>query len=395
MLLEPMSSGGSSMGTTTTDKDVFTKRGIKPEVWQYEYRGRPRYRRWTPDDLDPVRDAYGSLGEQPLDFALSIAKQSAGYLINRFTVDDLYLEGLVPETIYPEFRPDTPVRTRGPRAHWHGDGPPPKGLSIKRPPKNKWWRRTWLVDRDGNYVCPVLTGKARRNHLRRAKDLSKDPAKYLGGGADRDIFVGYSKPLRPIVEQVTWREGKPHVEREVLLDAPRQSYEFVEGGALQKVLTRHGIYYDHNGRNTKQVHQHWPTAKYVFPTAGRTDADTDGNPHWPASPWPNNPKRPERSRHARKQAPDAQDAALKPAAGRPRTTRRGLQGGPRIGSPWAENKHPESQIGTKSKTSTDRKRGSLLPFRSSLAKVHRVATAHVSLRRTPGGGSTFMSEMSS
>jgi hypothetical protein len=70
---------------------------------------------------------------------------------------------------------------------------------------------------------------------------------------------------------VTWQEGEPHAEYEVLVDSPRQSYEFIEGGILQKVLGKYGIYFDHNRRNTKEVHQHWRTAKYVFPTAGRVD----------------------------------------------------------------------------------------------------------------------------
>jgi len=115
--------------------DPFTKRGIPDEIWQ----ARP-YTPWERDDLAPVIAAYGSLGKAGLDFALRIAKQSSGYLIERFPP-----EGLGLESIYPEFRPDNAVKTGKRVLHWHGRGKPPM-----------WFPASW-----------VLTGKPKLDHLTR------------------------------------------------------------------------------------------------------------------------------------------------------------------------------------------------------------------------------------
>jgi len=101
--------------------DIFEERGIPPEVWKE----RP-YERWEADDPASVVGAYESLGEDGLQFALRIAKQSSGWLIHRFPPPGLELDH-----IYPEFRPDEPVKTRGPQKHWHGSHMP-DGFSTDR-----------------------------------------------------------------------------------------------------------------------------------------------------------------------------------------------------------------------------------------------------------------------
>ena len=130
--------------------DIFEERGIPPEVWKE----RP-YERWEADAPASVVGAYESLGEDGLQFALRIAKQSSGWLIHRFPPPGLELDH-----IYPEFRPDEPVKTRGPQKHWHGSHMP-DGFSTDR---------GWLIGRDSAAVCRVLSGKPLEKHVARAKD---------------------------------------------------------------------------------------------------------------------------------------------------------------------------------------------------------------------------------
>ena len=90
-----------------TFDDIFTERGIPPEIWE-----RRPYTPWEKDEDDPIRAAYGGLGTAGLNFALKIAKQSPGYLINRFPPGGLGLDD-----IYPEFRPKNKVKAS--RSIWH------------------------------------------------------------------------------------------------------------------------------------------------------------------------------------------------------------------------------------------------------------------------------------
>jgi len=88
--------------------DIFEERGHPAEVWKE----RP-YERWRP--MTGLRGAarMKSLGEAGLQFALRICgNSSSGWLIHRFPPPGLELDH-----IYPEFRPDEPVKTRGPQKH--------------------------------------------------------------------------------------------------------------------------------------------------------------------------------------------------------------------------------------------------------------------------------------
>jgi len=102
-------------------EDIFEERGIPPEVWKE----RP-YERWEADDRPPWSARMNLWCEDGLQFALRIAKQSSGWLIHRFPPPGLELDH-----IYPEFRPDEPVKTRGPQKHWHGSHMPDGSQPIE------------------------------------------------------------------------------------------------------------------------------------------------------------------------------------------------------------------------------------------------------------------------
>ena len=137
--------------------DIFTERGIPEDM-----AGPPRYTPWEKDNLDPVREAYGSLGDSSLNFALQIARQSRGYLIGRFPP-----KGLDLDPIYPEFRPKHAVKTKGRIWHVHVDTAP-RTLSddavklltgvgggpsyVREPAPLPWYVRT-------------LSGRALENHV--------------------------------------------------------------------------------------------------------------------------------------------------------------------------------------------------------------------------------------
>ena len=139
--------------------DIFTKRGISEEIRD----ARP-YTRWETDDLEPVVKAYESLGRTGLDFALRIARQSPGWLIERFPP-----KGLGLEPIYPEFRPDNAVKTGHRQLHWHGRGDPPAWLPPSmvlkgRPLRDHLTRGgVWVKVKDGA-VVEVGAGKDPDDH---------------------------------------------------------------------------------------------------------------------------------------------------------------------------------------------------------------------------------------
>jgi hypothetical protein len=96
------------MADAAADK-FFSRHAIAPHIW----RVRP-YVRWTPDDPEPVRQAYAGLSTAP--FMVRLARQQPGWIITRHAPP-----GIGAEHIYPEIRPDNPVRTGPPRRHYHGD----------------------------------------------------------------------------------------------------------------------------------------------------------------------------------------------------------------------------------------------------------------------------------
>jgi DNA-binding Lrp family transcriptional regulator len=90
---------------------------ISPEVW----RTRP-YIRWWTDNMGPIREAY--LGLKGIRDTLKKAEQQPGWIISRHAPPGLGLDH-----VYPEIRPDHPVRRTGISKHYHGDPalvPPPK-----------------------------------------------------------------------------------------------------------------------------------------------------------------------------------------------------------------------------------------------------------------------------
>lgn len=100
----------------------FDIRGIDHFVIQ----ARP-YKRWTTDDVQPVRQAYAGWPAAGTNFMIRLARQSPGWVIYRHAPPGL---GLPP--ICPEIRPDHAVRTGPPIRHFHGEpelAPPSDQLS--------------------------------------------------------------------------------------------------------------------------------------------------------------------------------------------------------------------------------------------------------------------------
>ena len=102
------------------DPDFFHSRGIPDEIWQ----ARP-YVWWTPEDPEPATSRFADLTPPQRAFVAKIAHQAPGWVIVRRPPP--MFPPLPP--VYPELRPMSPVRTQGPRTHWHGDGMTPDDLA--------------------------------------------------------------------------------------------------------------------------------------------------------------------------------------------------------------------------------------------------------------------------
>lgn len=215
-------------------EDIFTKRGISEEIWK----ARP-YTRWETDDLDPVRAAYGGLGSAGLAFALRIAEQSPGYLIERFPP-----EGLGLDPIYPEFRPDNAVRTGWRRWHQHVRGNAQAGA-----------------------LWPMLLGKPLSDHETRGfgyvynadgfvevKRTPKSPTDHLGINVPRSDFH-YHEP---------WAK-----------------YVFPTAGRIDRTWTHdHRVkWHDHEGYSDKWI------ARHVAAEHGGSEAAWHGQRHEHARAW--------------------------------------------------------------------------------------------------------------
>ena len=115
------------------DPTFFGNRGIPEEIW----RARP-YLWWTPDNPEPATAAFVDLDRGQRAFVSKLVRQSPGWVISRHPPP---LAIPLPP-VYPELRPMHPVKTRGPRVHWHGDGGEPEGLTWgqKMPGSRKDWQ---------------------------------------------------------------------------------------------------------------------------------------------------------------------------------------------------------------------------------------------------------------
>ena len=105
--------------TAEPDPSFFSDRGITEEIRQ----ARP-YVWWTPENPDPAKEPFADLSRGQRAHITKVINQTPGWAITR------YPPPMVPELphIYPELRPLDPVKTKGPKQHWHGVGPEPEGL---------------------------------------------------------------------------------------------------------------------------------------------------------------------------------------------------------------------------------------------------------------------------
>ncbi len=115
------------------DPRFFAERGIPEEI----RRARP-YVWWTPDNPEPATSPFADLTRGQRAFVSKLVRQSPGWLITRHPPP----LAVARPPVYPELRPMHPVKTRGPRVHWHGDGPEPEGLTWgqRMPGSRKDWQ---------------------------------------------------------------------------------------------------------------------------------------------------------------------------------------------------------------------------------------------------------------
>jgi hypothetical protein len=132
-----------------SDPAVFftEKRGIPEAIWS----SRP-YAWWTPEHPEPATAPFADLSGGQRRHVARIAAQSAGWVITRHAPPlPLALPG-----VYPELRPITPVKTRGPHVHWHGDGPEPAAI--------KPWQRLPGGPGSKTWTAHIARAKGRDDH---------------------------------------------------------------------------------------------------------------------------------------------------------------------------------------------------------------------------------------
>jgi hypothetical protein len=105
--------------TADADPSFFTDRGIPDEIW----RSRP-YVWWTPESPSGATEPFADLSSPQRAFVTKLVNQSPGWVITRQPPP---LSPPLPK-VHPELRPINPVKTQGPRIHWHGDEAPPDDL---------------------------------------------------------------------------------------------------------------------------------------------------------------------------------------------------------------------------------------------------------------------------
>lgn len=166
----------------------FTARAITDEIRQA--RG---YARWTADEITPATDPAGDLADDQQRAVARMAKQAGGgWVITRHAPP---LSSPLPR-IYPEYKPDKPMRIPGWR-HWHGDGTEPEGLEPwvrDRSPKHT---RREHPDKD----CPLCA------HINRGAAEPKSPDDHRGVNTEEihshTRYAKYWHIPKPQVEE-TW-----------------------------------------------------------------------------------------------------------------------------------------------------------------------------------------------
>ena len=164
------------MGEVTTpainSAEWWAEHGVADEV-----RAARPYVRWTTDDLEPVREAYGGLTRGQQRTLVRWARQSDGLVIYRHSFERVLAGEL--RYVYPEIRPDEPVHTQ---TIWHYHGPP----TSTRPPN----------PHTGNPLRPedVRTPESMTRHIAR----DRDPDDHRGVNSDEvHSHRGLAKYLFP------------------------------------------------------------------------------------------------------------------------------------------------------------------------------------------------------
>jgi hypothetical protein len=214
--------------------DFLKEHGISAEVWW----ARP-YGRWQTDNMTPIRLAYSGLGD--IGDTIRKARQQPGYIITRHPPPDLDLDA-----IFPEIRPDHPVRTRPPTKHYHGDPkftPPPRESC----PNHEKRYCTHCVSPHQVYAARNM-----EDHI----GTSKDEDDHHGVNSDLAHYhqhtAKYCFPKSGTIEKVKhfrsadgrWRPFHDH-----------DSYQRV--WRERHVQSKHG----HNGADIDGEHQHWRLVK--------------------------------------------------------------------------------------------------------------------------------------
>ena len=184
------------------DLATFTKRGITPLVRET----RP-YIRWTTDEPEAAKEPFAGTSAANRAHITKIVNQSGGRVITRHAPP---MRPPLPP-IYPELRPDHPVKTQGPRLHYHGT----KALTAGE-------LAEWA-----------------RSHGRLPKWLER-----IDSGKER--FDPNGPPPSWLDTLDPAGTGRAHIARSKQDD-------------------------DHHGVNSESPHFHQPFAKYVFPLEDKMD----------------------------------------------------------------------------------------------------------------------------
>jgi len=171
---------------------VRTSRGISKAVWDK----RP-YTRWTAENYAEVMaEAYKGLTGKQIGYMKRLANQQPGWIINRRNVPGA-------DHVYPEIRPDGPVRTGPPTMHWHGVGEPPEELPANADGEPGEWYPDggWRVFKRGTEAwkkhCEKINGDP--NEDDEQHELNMEP----------HTHANEAKYVFPPAERVT-KWGTPH-----------------------------------------------------------------------------------------------------------------------------------------------------------------------------------------
>ncbi len=211
------------------------------------------YARWTTDDVTPVEQAFDGVSGRSMADIVKKAKEQPGWIIPRCAPPRM----IHLPTIFPEYRPDHPVRTGRRKKHFHAEAgipvpPPPwdcpRGSHRKGDPN---YAGTYMDC--GSCVLPqrVFSSAAMDKHIKKSKGKSrtkaKSPTDHRGKNSDQvhvhDPFGKYQHASNPRVLKVKRHDHEEYNEYKRLA-----------------TLKKH-VQFTHKGADVAGIHEHWDRVK--------------------------------------------------------------------------------------------------------------------------------------